>query len=293
MSIPKPLIIDVSEWQTPASINYDKIASQIAGVIVRIQYGSNYIDKHYKTHIAEFKKRNIPVSVYAWVRGSSNKDMETEATDFYNRAKAYDPAFWWLDVEEKSMSNMRSGVESYRAKLKSLGAKKIGVYIANHLYAGFNIDTSKFDGVWIPTYGSNNGQYNGSNPTATSKYDIHQYTSNGKLTGYSGPLDFNRIVNKGFEFFFGDKASENNNNQTTSTGGKIKMKEITLSGNTNLRTKASKNATIIATLPEGSVVKFDNIMLADGYMWGEQPRTDTYKKGYIALGKIDSYGTIK
>ena len=293
MSIPKPLVIDISEWQTPASINYDKVASQIAGVIIRVQYGSNYIDKHYKTHIAEFKKRNIPVAVYAWVRGSSNKDMETEATDFYNRAKHYEPTFWWLDVEEKSMNNMRSGVESYRSKLKALGAKKIGVYIANHLYAGFNIDTSKFDGVWVPTYGSNNGQYNGSNPTATSKYDIHQYTSNGKLIGYSGPLDFNRIVNKGFEFFFSKKASENNDNQTTNTGGKIKMKEITLSGNTNLRTKAGKKAAIITTLPKGSVVKFDNIMLADGYMWGEQPRTDKYKKGYIALGKIDSYGTIK
>lgn len=293
MSIPKPLIIDISEWQTPASINYDKIAGQIAGVIIRVQYGSNYIDKHYKTHIAEFKKRNIPVAVYAWVRGSSNKDMEIEATDFYSRAKAYEPTFWWLDVEEKSMSNMRSGVESYRAKLKALGAKKIGVYIANHLYAGFNVDTSKFDGVWIPTYGSNNGQYNGSNPTATSNYDIHQYTSNGKLNGYSGPLDFNRIVNKSFEFFFDGKTNESNGNQNVSEGSKIKMKEITLSGNTNLRTKAGKNSPIITTLPKGSVVKFDNIMLADGYIWGEQPRTDKYGKGYIALGKIDSYGTIK
>ena len=39
------------------------------------------------------------------------------------------------------------------------------------------------------------------NPTATSNYDIHQYTSNGKLSGYSGPLDLNRIVRKGFEYF--------------------------------------------------------------------------------------------
>lgn len=203
MSIPAPIVIDISEWQAPSSINYDKLAKAIDAVIIRVQYGSNYVDKHYKTHIAEFKKRGIPIAVYAWVRGSSLSDMETEAKDFYARAKAYDPAFWWLDVEEKSMGDMRNGVEKYRAKLKALGAKKVGVYVANHLFSAFNLNLAPFDGVWIPTYGSNNGQYNGSNPTATSNYDIHQYTSNGKRDGYSGPLDLNRIVRKDLAYFFG------------------------------------------------------------------------------------------
>lgn len=205
MSIPTPVVIDISEWQAPSSINYDKLAKAIDAVIIRVQYGSNYVDKHYKTHIAEFKKRGIPIAVYAWVRGSSLSDMETEAKDFYARAKAYDPAFWWLDVEEKSMGDMRNGVEKYRAKLKALGAKKVGVYIANHLFSSFNLNLAPFDGVWIPTYGSNNGQYNGSNPTATSNYDIHQYTSNGKRDGYSGPLDLNRIVRKDLAYFFGNE----------------------------------------------------------------------------------------
>lgn len=205
MSIPTPVVIDISEWQAPSSINYDKLAKAIDAVIIRVQYGSNYVDKHYKTHIAEFKKRGIPIAVYAWVRGSSLSDMETEAKDFYARAKAYDPAFWWLDVEEKSMGDMRNGVEKYRAKLKALGAKKVGVYVANHLFSAFNLNLAPFDGVWIPTYGSNNGQYNGSNPTATSNYDIHQYTSNGKRDGYSGPLDLNRIVRKDLAYFFGNE----------------------------------------------------------------------------------------
>lgn len=203
MSIPTPVVIDISEWQAPSSINYDKLAKSIDAVIIRVQYGSNYVDKHYKTHIAEFKKRGIPIAVYAWVRGSSLSDMETEAKDFYARAKAYDPAFWWLDVEEKSMGDMRNGVEKYRAKLKALGAKKVGVYVANHLFRSFNLNLAPFDGVWIPTYGSNNGQYNGSNPTATSNYDIHQYTSKGKRNGYSGDLDLNRIVRKDLAYFFG------------------------------------------------------------------------------------------
>lgn len=209
MSIPTPVVIDISEWQAPSSINYDKLAKAIDAVIIRVQYGSNYVDKHYKTHIAEFKKRGIPIAVYAWVRGSSLSDMENEAKDFYARAKAYDPAFWWLDVEEKSMGDMRNGVEKYRAKLKALGAKKVGVYVANHLFSSFNLNLAPFDGVWVPTYGSNNGQYNGSNPTATSNYDIHQYTSQGKRDGYSGPLDLNRIVRKDLAYFFGKTSTSN------------------------------------------------------------------------------------
>lgn len=297
MIIPTPIILDISEWQVPSSINYDQLAKSVDGVIVRIQYGSNYIDKHYKTHIVEFQKRGIPVAVYAWVRGISNSDMEKEATDFYNRAKAYNPSFWWLDVEEKSMGDMRTGVEKYRAKLKSLGAKKVGAYIANHLYASFNLDTSKFDGIWIPTYGSNNGQYNCSNPTATSNYDIHQYTSNGKLSGYSGSLDLNRIVRKGFDYFFGKTSTSNlnqktNNTSNASTGGKIKMKTVTLKNNVNLRASASTSGKIIATLKKGNTVKFDDIVTGSGYIWGVQPRTDSYKKGYIAIGKISNWGNI-
>lgn len=203
MSIPAPVILDISEHQLPSDINYDKLAGAIDGVIIRIQYGSRYLDKHYKTHIAAFQKRGIPVAVYAWIRGINKADMEQEAIDFYNRAKSYNPVMWWLDVEEQSMADMRGGTEAYRAKLKSLGAKKIGVYVANHLYSQFDLDMSKFDGIWIPTYGSNSGQYNGSNPTATSNYNLHQYTSNGRLAGYNGPLDLSRIAKGNFSDFFG------------------------------------------------------------------------------------------
>ena len=292
MAIPTPVILDISEWQTPATINYDKMAKALDGVIVRIQYGSNYVDKHYKTHIAEFQKRGIPVAVYAWVRGSSLYDMEKEATDFYNRAKAYNPTFWWLDVEEKSMNDMRTGIEKYRAKLKALGAKKVGAYIANHLYAGFNLDTAKFDGIWIPTYGSNNGQYNGSNPTATSNYNLHQYTSNGRLAGYNGPLDLSRIAKGKFSDFFGTTTANKPSTPPT-TGGKIKMKTLTLNSNVYLRTAAKKSASSISLLKKGSKVQFNDVVLADGYIWAVQPRTDKHKLGYIAIGKIDAYGSVK
>ena len=194
-------IIDISHHQNPAKIDYDKLCGQLDMAIIRVQYGSKLIDRYYKTHIAEMKKHNIPFGVYAWVRGVSEKDMQVEAQDFYNRAKACNPAFYALDVEEKSMANMRTGINAYIEKLRSLTDKKIGVYIAHHLYKQFNLDMSKFDAVWIPHYGRNNGQPN-SEPVYPC--DIHQYTSKGRLGGYNGNLDLNRLTgSKPLGFFTG------------------------------------------------------------------------------------------
>lgn len=54
---PKPIIIDISEWQEPWKINYPQLAKAIDGVTVRLQYGSLYIDKHYKTQ--DYLRRSV------------------------------------------------------------------------------------------------------------------------------------------------------------------------------------------------------------------------------------------
>lgn len=194
-------IIDISHHQVPSKIDYNKLAKEVDFVIIRTQYGSRTLDRHYKTHHAEFKKRGVPTAAYAWVRGTSIADMEVEATDFWNRTKGLNPTFWFLDVEEKSMGDMRAGVSAYVKKLRALGAKKVGIYIAHHLFKSFNLNLSEVDAVWIPHYGVNNGQIN-SKPSFPC--DIHQYTSVGRLNGYSGDLDINRIIsNKKLEYFTG------------------------------------------------------------------------------------------
>lgn len=70
------------------------------------------------------------------------------------------------------------------------------------------------------------------------------------------------------------------------------MKTITLKANVNLRVSANTNSKIIATLKKGSKVEFSDIVTGSGYIWGVQPRTDSYKKGYIAIGKISDWGDI-
>ena len=202
LDLTKP-IIDLSGWQLPSEIDYDRLAKNISGAIVRIQSGSytkkenaatysNGLDKAYKTHIKEFQKRNIPVAVYAYVAASSTKEMEKEAESFYNAASKYNPTYYWLDVEEKTMSDMNEGVEAFRSKLSSLGVTNIGIYVGTYFMEEHSIDTKKFTAVWIPTYGTDNGYYNAA-PKTEIDYDLHQYTSQGSLTGFSHPLDLNQI----------------------------------------------------------------------------------------------------
>lgn len=196
-------IIDLSGWQRPSDINYDQLAKNISGAIIRVHSGAqakkenaathlNGIDKSYQRHIEEFQKRNIPVAVYAYVAGNSKKEMEKAAESFYKAASKYKPTYYWLDVEEKTMENMNAGVEAFRAKLASLGAKNIGIYVGTYFLEEHSISTKKFTAIWIPTYGYNDGYYNAA-PKTDLKYDLHQYTSQGSISGFSHNVDLNQL----------------------------------------------------------------------------------------------------
>ena len=196
-------IIDISGWQLPSEINYDLLAQNVSGVIVRVHSGAqakkenaathlNGLDKSYERHIKEFQKRNIPVAVYAYVAANSKKEMEKEAESFYKASAKYHPTYYWLDVEEKTMSDMNAGVEAFRAKLESLGVKNIGIYIGTYFMEEHSISTDKFTAIWIPTYGNDDGYYNAA-PNTEQDYDLHQYTSQGQLTGFSHYLDLNQL----------------------------------------------------------------------------------------------------
>ncbi len=199
-------IIDVSHWQAPKNIDYATLCKQLEMAIVRVQYGSAKIDKYFDTHIAQFKKRNVPFGVYAFVRGVNTNDMKNESTTFYQRCKKYDPSFFVLDVEEISMSDMRTGVKAYVKRLRECTNKKIGVYVAHHLYKKFNLEMNDFDFVWLPHYGTNTGSVT-SKPSYYS--DLHQYTEKGRLKGYSGFLDLNRFMNnRTTEFFTGENVPD-------------------------------------------------------------------------------------
>ena len=118
--------------------------------------------------------------------------MEKAAEVLYNAASPYNPSYYWLDVEDKTMSDMNKGVEAFRAKLASLGAKNIGIYVGVYFMEEHSISTENFSAIWIPSYGTNSGYYE-SAPKTDLNYELHQYTSHGSLEGFENHLDLNLI----------------------------------------------------------------------------------------------------
>ena len=55
-----------------------------------------------------------------------------------------------------------------------------------------SINTEKFSAIWIPSYGSDSGYFE-SKPKTDLDYDLHQYTSKGKISGFDHNLDINLI----------------------------------------------------------------------------------------------------
>lgn len=197
-------IIDVSGWQLPNEIDYDTLSQNISGAIVRVYGGSQIskdsnaayttgIDKSFKKHIKEFQKRNVPVAVYSYALGKSVKEMKNEARTFYENASPYKPTFYWIDVEEVTMSDMNKGVQAFLSELKRLGAEKVGIYIGTYFMTEQEISVDGFDAVWIPAYGSDSGYYDAA-PQTDLDYDLHQYTSQGYLGGFDSALDLNQIA---------------------------------------------------------------------------------------------------
>ncbi|SCA90135.1 Phage lysin, glycosyl hydrolase, family 25 [Streptococcus macedonicus] len=197
-------IIDISGWQLPNEIDYDTLSRNISGAIVRVYGGSQIskdsnaayttgIDKSFKTHIKELQKRNVPVAVYSYALGTTVKEMKEEAKIFYKNASPYSPTFYWIDVEEATMSDMNKGVQAFLKELKKLGAENVGIYIGTYFMDEQEISVDGFDAVWIPAYGSDTGYYDAA-PQTDLDYDLHQYTSQGYINGFSSPLDLNQIA---------------------------------------------------------------------------------------------------
>ncbi|MFJ8262413.1 DUF5776 domain-containing protein [Rummeliibacillus sp. NPDC094406] len=180
----EPIIADISKWQ--GNIDWAKASKKLDLVIIRTQHGSTDEDTLHKKNEEGAKKYGVPFGVYAYSLAESTADAKAEANDFYRRTDK-DALFYVIDVEQntsKSGESMRAITNAYIEQLRSKTDKKIGLYIAHHLYNTFNLDTSKADFVWIPRYSTTKPSYS---------YDLWQYTDRGRIDGINANVDLNRL----------------------------------------------------------------------------------------------------
>ncbi|MFC9448176.1 GH25 family lysozyme [Bacillus cereus] len=182
-------IVDISKWN--GNINWDVAAPQLDFVIARVQDGSNYVDPLYENYVQAMKAKNIPFGNYAFCRFVSVEDARIEARDFWGRGDK-SATVWVADVEVKTMNDMRAGAQAFIDELRRLGAKKVGLYIAHHMYVPFGMANINSDFVWIPRYGGNKPAY---------PCDMWQYTETGNVAGI-GKCDLNELIgNKPLAWF--------------------------------------------------------------------------------------------
>lgn len=250
-SVDAPLIADISKWQ--GNINWDQAADALDLVIIRTQDGISVEDYMHRSYESAAKRHDLPFGVYSFVRAGTPAEARAEARAFYNRASK-NTEFYVLDVEVKTNKNgysMRTVVNEYVKELRELTDKKIGLYVANHLYSSFNLDTSKFEFVWIPRYGYTPPAYN---------HQLWQYTSSGRVPGIKGNVDLNRLANGTKLEFFTNKISQTSNSELVKKYYVTNPQYVIL----KKKVKAYKKRDLVSknykkTYAEGSVLKVKKI----------------------------------
>lgn len=208
--------VDMSKWQKSSAINWPVFSKNVDMLLLRVQYGSLVVDSEYKNHVANAKKYKIPFMTYAFPQFVSVSDARVEARDQIKRTDSKSLADI-IDIESEYDKNTKKplgitklskkvrldGIKAYVDELRKNGSKRVGAYIGHNVYESWGINTilSIFDFIWIPRYGVNNGQ-----PSTKPNYpcDIWQYTEYGRVPGYDGNLDLNKLMgNKDLNWYLG------------------------------------------------------------------------------------------
>lgn len=192
-------IIDVSKHN--GSIDFKKVkAAGIAGVIIRAGYGKNNIDQKFKTNIEGAIAAGLPVGIY-WFSYAFSEEMAAQEAKYCLAAiKPYKitlPVFF--DWEYDSMSYAKkNGVTISKNVITNMTKRfcqavkaagyKAGYYL-NQDYKNNHYDVAKLAGFieWYARYSSK------MNTTGAA---IWQYSDTGRVSGISGNVDMNYLIDE-------------------------------------------------------------------------------------------------
>lgn len=183
--------IDISAWQGDKNIDLSKVPFDFC--IVKTTEGTDYKNRHFTSHCDAVLKKKKLLGVYHYANGG---DVEKEADYFLTYAKKYiGKAVLVLDWEAKN--NPMFGVKDLKWCLqwcdyvqKKTGIKPI-IYVQK---SAMNAVKKAGYGLWVAQYPDYNETGYQEHPWNEGAYNclIRQYTSVGKLSGYSGSLDLNK-----------------------------------------------------------------------------------------------------
>ncbi len=190
--------IDVSSWQKEIDWNKVALSGEVDFVYIRCGFrnlsnANINIDKKFKYNISEANRLGIPVGVYFYSTAMNEKEVLEEATFVLNLIKDYDVTYP-IVYDFESFGSHRTKNVSYK-RINDNGVKFLD-YMRSHGYQGMlyaNLhsltnnqwDLSKYEGykLWYAQYYKE--------VTYDGKYDMWQYTSDGKVDGIDTRVDMN------------------------------------------------------------------------------------------------------
>lgn len=182
-------IIDISHHQNPGLIDYDKLASQIDGVIIRAAYG-NKPDTAFEQHYEEFNKRGVPIGVYQFI--TEYMPVEEQVQTLYEMVMQDKniPLGFWADVENETGADSltKQTVHTYMQQVEALLGKEFGIYTSASQWAAIMGGTYYTNRkLWVAHYGTAYPAL----PMGWKSFWLWQYTSSKRLEGYAENLDAN------------------------------------------------------------------------------------------------------
>ena len=220
-------IIDISKYQAPENVNYDLLADQVSGVIIRCSYGSKYDapygkEMHFETHYNEFTRRGIPVGVYFFLTeyqpvANQVRTFIEEINQFKARQysidleKVFGPAYagqtimsldgfplgYWLDVEVENGADklQKQTVHDFMQQGEAQLGKPLGIYTSEYMWKQI-MNGAYYTNrrLWNAFYGRE-ADLPDYMPDGWIDCMIWQYIGeSGSLPGYSGGLDLNKFM---------------------------------------------------------------------------------------------------
>lgn len=184
-------VFDLSEWQGTITADQAKLLKgEAKGVILRVQYGSNYRDTVFDHNAAILKATGVKFGVYAFEQYVSSDDAKQEAKDFYNRAEKYNPLFYANDAEEVttySGNSYAGATKAFASQLNKLTTKPVYLYTGKDIY-NYHLDGRKgYNGVWL-------AYYQNTQPNVGFKYELWQHTDRMYSTALNKSVDASKFV---------------------------------------------------------------------------------------------------
>lgn len=204
-------IIDISKWQDPSRIDYDALAANVDGVILRACYG-RYPDTALLTHARELTLRRVPIGLYHFVTQYNTVKSQIDAIlgqiDELKTVGDFKLGVW-VDVENEAGATplTEAQVSSFIGQLEDALGFQVGIYTSRYYWDQImRTDAYKSRKLWVAHYGAASPYLPATG--GWTNWWLWQYTSNGSYPGYPGSIDSNHFAGDESDYadWIGDEA---------------------------------------------------------------------------------------